>query len=185
MSKVKPVVFLHSKRLYLRPPEEADLPLFVRWINDPEVRLYLGRTMPVDLIKERKWFEELSANRQDVVLVIVIQEGDRAIGNIGLHQIDPVDHRGVAGVMIGESDYWKQGYAKEAGELTLAYAFNTLNLHRVSSFVISGNQASLALHRSLGFVEEGRGREHFFRDGIWHDAVFFGLLRSEWRERQG
>jgi hypothetical protein len=38
---------------------------------------------------------------------------------------------------------------------------------------------------SLGFVEEGVGREDGFLDGDYHDTHYFGVLDREWRERDG
>ena len=43
----------------LRPIEELDLPLFVRWLNDPDVRYWLsmagGPELPLE--SEREWYE--------------------------------------------------------------------------------------------------------------------------------
>ena len=55
-----------------------------------------------------------------------------------------------------------------------------LRLHRITTFVHSGNQASLNMVRRLGFREEGRMRESCFFEGSYHDVLVVGLLAREW-----
>lgn len=44
---------------------------------------------------------------------------------------------------------------------------------------LTNNDASLALFRRLGFVEEGRLREHEFFAGAHHDLVLLGRTAAE------
>ncbi len=46
--------------------------------------------------------------------------------------------------------------------------------------VYAFNDASLALYRSLGFVEEGRLRQHEFFAGTYHDVVLLGITADEY-----
>jgi hypothetical protein len=51
MKKENDVMFLKGKRLYLRQVRREDIPLFLKWTNDPDLRwLYLKRYFPVDEI---------------------------------------------------------------------------------------------------------------------------------------
>jgi RimJ/RimL family protein N-acetyltransferase len=45
--------------------------------------------------------------------------------------------------------------------------------------VYAYDTASLALHRKLGFVEEGRRRRAQFMAGPYHDEVLLGLTVEE------
>lgn len=180
------VIFLSGKRLYLRPLEETDLDRCCRWINDPEIRPFLLNQWPLDAISEKQWHEgrDRSLPPSCLTVAIVLHDGDRHIGNMGLHKIDWRSRHGETGTLIGEKECWGQGYGSEAKELLLAYAFDTLGLHRVTSVVLATNARSLGCQRKCGYVEEGRLRQHVFTNGQWVDEVILGILAEEWRARR-
>ena len=54
------------------------------------------------------------------------------------------------------------------------------NLRRVHLGVIASNTAAIASYVKVGFVEEGRQREHGWIRGRYEDEVVMGLLRADW-----
>ncbi len=42
------------------------------------------------------------------------------------------------------------------------------------------NPASGRVMEKLGMTREGILREHFYRDGVFHDVVSYAILREEW-----
>ena len=42
-----------------RAIEKEDLPNFVKWLNDPEVRQGLSLVMPLSLAEEEEWFADV------------------------------------------------------------------------------------------------------------------------------
>jgi RimJ/RimL family protein N-acetyltransferase len=174
---------LSGERLYLRPLEVTDLELCQVWINDPEIRPYLSRAFPADRAGQRAWIEKQDRGdiRSGLALAIVLREGNRHIGNMGLHRINWIHRSAETGTLIGERDCWSQGYGSEAKLLLVEYAFNTLGLNRLSSRVLATNPRSLACQLKCGYVEEGRIRQAMFKDGQWVDEILLGLLAEEWR----
>ena len=63
------------------------------------------------------------------------------------------------------------------------YAFRSRNLRRVHLQTLASNTAALASYRAVGFMEEGRLREHAWVEGAYEDIVLMGVLRSEWASR--
>ena len=63
----------------------------------------------------------------------------------------------------------------------IEFAFVRRNLRRLYLWVLSSNVAGQAAYRKVGFVEEGRHREHGWVRGEYVDEVTMGLLRSEWQ----
>lgn len=176
------IVFLQGDQIYLRPLELEDENRCRRWMNDQVVRRFLTMRFPMGEMGERAWIEKASkGSRDEITLAIVLNENDQHLGNLGFHQIDWVNRNATFGIVIGETAHHRRGIATEAGRLMLSYAFNELNLHRVNSMLLSLNVASLAMHRKLGFREEGRRREKWFIHGQWADEVLFGMLRSEFK----
>jgi RimJ/RimL family protein N-acetyltransferase len=175
---------LRGTKVELRPFRRSDLAYFVKWFNDPEVMQYLSFYLPMTEMTEEKFIENLANNPgTDVYFVIeaIENDGNKAIGSIGLNGIHPKDHFATFGIAIGEKEYWSKGYGTEAAKLIIKYGFEQLNLHRISSIVYDFNERSLRMHLSVGFKEEGRRREMAFKNGKYADVVVFGLLRKEWQ----
>jgi len=174
---------LRGTKVELRPFRRSDLANFVKWFNDAEVIQYLTFYLPMTEMAEEKFIENLANNPgTDVYFVIeaIENDGNKAIGSIGLNGIHPKDHFATFGIAIGEKEYWSKGYGTEACRLIVKYGFEQLNLHRISSIAYAFNERSLRMHLAVGFKEEGRRREMAFKNGKYADVVVFGLLRKEW-----
>jgi len=177
---------LQGKKVILRPIKKSDLQFFMGWVNDLEIMQCVSRYMPMSEIAEEKKIEQMAASKQDVYLVIEAIQQDKviSIGICGLHRIDFKNQNATFGIVIGNKGYWGKGYGTEAAKLLLGYGFDQLNLHRVSSCVLSTNKRSLKMHLKVGFKEEGRSREVYFKNGKFDDQVILGLLRKEWKKRR-
>lgn len=174
--------FLIGERLYLRAPDPSEVDDLIRWVTHPEVRRHLSRTAPLTRAEEEAWLRGLDT-RRDVVLVLVLREGERAIGCVGLHGLGGPDRNAELGISIGEPDAWGQGYGSEAIVLMLDHAFRELNLHRVHLHVKATNPRAIACYERLGFVREGVRREVHWQDGAWVDGVLMSILDREWGAR--
>lgn len=178
------VVFIDGKRLYLRPPQKSDLPLFVRWFNDPEVTVFLKRRYPMTESGEEKWFEGLAERKNDIVLTVVLKgrtpAQDRPIGNIGIHGIERENGVATTGAVIGEKDCWSKGYGTEAKMLLLEYAFNTLNLRKIYSRVLAINPRSRAYSEKCGYVLEATLPKSHFRQGRYVDEHVLAVYADVW-----
>ena len=97
--------FLVGANVYLRPLDRADAPAFVTWLNDAEVTRYLLAYRPMTLRAEEEYIDG-AGQGDDVILGIVLREGDRLIGGTGLHQIDQRCRRASFGIFLGDKGAW-------------------------------------------------------------------------------
>jgi len=111
-----------GKKVRLRPIEREDLPRFVEWFSDPEVRRHLLVYLPFSLVQEERWFESLLGRleRQEEVLLAIETADGVHIGNVGLHAIDWKNRNAELGIAIGEKACWGQGYGADAIRTLLA-----------------------------------------------------------------
>jgi diamine N-acetyltransferase len=170
-------------RIRLRATERADLPLFVLWLNDPEVRLGLEMFLPFSLAEEERWFERmLDSPAAEHVLVIEVKDLDnwRSIGTCGLHNIDWRARAAEAGISIGDKTCWNRGYGTDVMRLLLQHGFDTLNLNRVYLRVYANNVRATRCYEKAGFVLEGRMRKAHYQNGEYFDILLMSILRSEW-----
>lgn len=109
---------------------------------------------------------------------LIVEEGSTAIGFAQFNDVAP---GGVADWGFYARPGMPKGTGTKLGNAALVHAFDTLKLHKVFAQVIADNMASLALHRRLGFVEEGLLRDQKLIQGTHYSLVHFGLLQHEWR----
>jgi len=169
---------IQGKRLRLRGIERSDIPAFLRWFNDPEVRSYLQMYMPMSTAQEELWFEAQLKDQDRHLFGIETLEG-KLIGNLGIEGIDWKNRSATLGIVIGEKDYWGQGYGTEAVTTLLRFIFTEMNLHRVSLAVYEYNQRAIRCYKKCGFELEGRKRQARFHDGKYYDELIMGVLRKE------
>lgn len=174
---------IYGKRIRLRHTERDDLPLFVAWLNDPEVTRGLGMFLPLSLVEEEQWFEntlQQPAEERPLTIEVCQDESWRTIGNSGFHAIDWRNRSAEVGIVIGDKSFWDQDYGSETIQLLLEYGFNTLNLHRVYLRVFEDNPRAIRAYEKAGFIHEGRMRQAEFRRGDYRDVLLMSVLRPEW-----
>jgi diamine N-acetyltransferase len=163
----------------LRAIERDDIPAFLRWLNDPEVKHFLLWHKPLSAAMEEQWFEAQLKSRNSMVLGIETNAGVH-IGNIGLDDIDWKSRHAELGIVIGEKAYWGRGYGSDAIRALLRYAFGELNLHAVHLRVYDYNERGMRAYAKCGFKHEGRLRDRIYRDGEYHDILLMSILRQEY-----
>lgn len=169
---------IQGQRVRLRAIERGDIPAFVRWFNDPEVTQYLQMYMPMSYAQEERWFDAHLDDHQRQVFGIETLDG-RLIGNVGLENIEWKDRKCVLGIVIGEKEYWGQGYGTDAIKTLLGFAFAHMNLHRVMLSVWDYNVRAQRCYVKCGFQQEGRLRQARYYNGAYHDEIVMGVLRDE------
>ena len=78
--------------------------------------------------------------------------------------------------------YWENGYATEAVEAILAYAFVDLSLHRISAGVATENVRSIKLLEKVGMRREGKLRKILPIRGEWWDNYQYAMLEEDFFE---
>lgn len=172
--------FWTGKRIRLRGLEPDDWTAFMRFAADEE-RLGDLLNPPRSAESYRTWAKEQAAAKSDgdrFQLAIEASDTGELVGAVGSHHADP--HAGwfEYGITIG-ADHRRKGYAAEAVELLLSFMFTERRYHKCEARIFAYDEASMALHRRLGFVEEGRLRDRVFLAGRHHDLAILGMLADE------
>jgi RimJ/RimL family protein N-acetyltransferase len=153
-----------------------------KWFNDKDViRYLLTDCLPTTYEDEIRWFEELRSNDR-LMFAIETRDQRKYIGNVGLHHIDWISHTARTVTILGDKEEWGKGFGTEAKRLVISYAFNSLNLRKLSSHVLECNIPSQRMNIKCGFKEEGCLRKQVYREGQYHDLIIFGLMKTEWEK---
>jgi ribosomal-protein-alanine N-acetyltransferase len=177
---------LAGRRVYLRPPEDRD---WRPWADLRTVsRDFLvpwEPSWPSDALSRESFRRRLRRYgidwREDAgYSFFIFRAGDNLLlGGATLGNV----RRGVA--QSGTLGYWigaphvRQGYMSDAIETTVAFAFETLQLHRLEAACLPSNAASQGVLRKLGFRQEGYARRYLRINGEWCDHLLYALLAEE------
>ncbi|MGE4289654.1 MAG: GNAT family N-acetyltransferase [Salinivirgaceae bacterium] len=79
-------------------------------------------------------------------------------------------------------NYQNQGYATEALNRIIAYAFIDLKKHRIMASIDPANSPSIHLVERLGFRKEAHFVESLYIKGRWVDDLIYALLYNDWEK---
>lgn len=172
-----------GERVYLRPLQKSDAKVVVEWARrETEPFWSNGRSMP-SVTSVQSWFEGLQKEEpQDWVrFAVCLRENDEIIGAVGVDGIDYQNRCAESESEIFRPDYRGGGYGSEAKHLLFDYAFNTLGLHSLQSWVFFPNTRSAAALRKQGYKDAGREHWLLMVDGGFQNFGTYDLLANDWR----
>ena len=182
MTDKKP--FLESEEIYLREFQKEDIYNgYQDWINDPDVNNFLDvGSFPQPLESLENYYNAHIDNKNIVMFAIIEKETGKHIGNARVYGIKWVHRCGSRGIMIGDKSAWGKGYGLQVINLVSKYAFEILNLNKLSSVTVGGNVGIHKVNERAGYKKEGVIRELFYRDGKYYDAYYYGLTKTDYCE---
>jgi RimJ/RimL family protein N-acetyltransferase len=170
---------LIGKQVCLSELTDQDRDKLFAWINTaPLVRLG-SPFRPVHAPEHRDWFKRVTEDRERVIFGIRVLPGRTLIGVVQLINLHPVHRNAELLIRIGARGQHGQGYGVETVRMILAFAWNDLNLHRVTAQAFADNRRAIACYAKAGFAEEGRLREAAYVDGRWKAIVVMGAVNPQ------
>jgi RimJ/RimL family protein N-acetyltransferase len=183
VNNVNDLNLLSGTKLRLAALEERDAQTIAQWSGDAGYLRLLdtGMARPKTARQVAAELDQLDTASDTLLLAIRRREDDQLVGTVGFHEIEWSNQVAWLTIGIGERANWGRGYGGEALRLALRYAFDEMNLHRLTLTVIAYNERAITLYEQAGFQREGIFREFGQRDGKRYDMYLYGLLRSEWQ----
>ena len=176
---------LRGERVLVRPYREKDAEALFEAMN--ESRDHLRPWLPFadehqSVEESRNWIIHQMAQwllRDDLMLSIWELSTGRYLGGTGLH---PLDWK----IGYFEIGYWLRaaaegyGYVTEAVQLLTNYALNSLQANRLEIRCDELNVRSAAVPKRLGYLLEGRLRNHLATtDGRLRTTLIFSLIPTD------
>lgn len=171
---------LVTPRLMLRSFTQADAETVKLLAGATEVAQHTTNIPhPYQIEHAQEWISTHATdfdNRRNLTLAIQENKSNQLIGCISL-RLDDANFKAEMGYWLGVP-YWGRGYATEAGAALIRYGFEHLNLNRIAAYHFASNPASGRVMQKIGMTREGQLRQNVFKDGAFHDAVVYGILRQ-------
>jgi RimJ/RimL family protein N-acetyltransferase len=114
---------------------------------------------------------------EDTVTFVVDVDGT-AVGRASLFEFDSFARHAEAGISL-VPDARGRGIGTAAITQLVKFGFARRNLRRIHLQAIASNTGAIRAYEKVGFVVEGRQRQHAWVRGAYEDIVLMGILRSE------
>jgi RimJ/RimL family protein N-acetyltransferase len=174
-----------TERLVLRWVSENDIDSLFEVFSDSQVMRYWSTAPYSDRDAAVQLQREIAAGNENNTMIkwgLALRDSDRLIGTTTLFNLSLENGRAELGYAMGRA-HWGKGYMNEALQALLSHAFEVMDLRRLEADVDPRNTASIRTLERLGFQKEGYLRERWHVNGEIQDALFYGLLRREFKPR--
>lgn len=168
---------LFMSQIRLRTFEKEDIPFLHKLFNDQSIMSY--------------WFEEayytkstleesFDKNKENPhIRSFIIDHAGEDIGFVQLLFIHPISRNAEFAIMIDPKHQGK-GYSHQATEQAIAYAFQTLNLHKLYLWADETNEKAIHIYKKHGFTVDAVLHEHFYVNGSYRNAVIMNYFQRDY-----
>lgn len=167
----------------LRPVQEADLELLVRFDTEPELHEpyeWKGFRDPQE--RRRRWQQDSYLGTDDSVLIVGLPDGTFAgfVVYTGMRRAAPISPTNVYRIGIALlPEYRHRGLGSSAQCLLADHIFWTTLANRVEAGTALENLAEQRSLEKAGFQREGISRGAGYFEGRTFDGVTYARLRSD------
>lgn len=154
------MTILETDRLIIRDLQESDFPALITMNQDPEVMQYFPNPYSqADSLRLYQGIQNEVKAYGYSLWAVEEKDSQEFVGLVGLHHSDLRIFAGKEVVEIGwrlRKEFWNRGYATEAAQACLDFAFQQADLSEVYSFTPLLNQLSQKVMQKLSmeFVKE-------------------------------
>lgn len=167
--------------LELAPLDSTEVEKIRAWRNNYAVWRWCRQSDVISDVEQQAWFERQS--KDPTVKMYAVQtrvEGKReTVGVCGLTSIDWLNRRAEFSLYTAP-EHHRKGFGREALKLLLLHGFANLGLEQIWGETFEGNHAA-KMFEAIGFKKDGTRRRFYFKDGAFHDAHLYSILRDEWQ----
>ena len=161
---------IETQRLMLRPITQEDAPAVFAWASDPEVNRYMPYPLHKSIEDTRAWIATITPDMLE--FGFYRKDNGQLIGTGGVGKNEDGVH--TLGYNL-RRDAWGQGYATEAAQAMLAWAYHRLGVRDFALTHAVLNTASGNVARKCGFQLTHYGQYSRFDGSETFDAAFYEL----------
>jgi UDP-4-amino-4,6-dideoxy-N-acetyl-beta-L-altrosamine N-acetyltransferase len=160
----------------LREIREDEVGTMLGWRNSPDIRKNMYTQHEISSEEHLAWWR--GVQRRDDQKYFMYALNGSPMGIVAFNNIDSVN----------EHSFWAFYASPEAPRGTgtkmelnaLNYAFDILDLHKLSCEVLAYNEPVIKLHKKFGFQVEGIFKDHHKASDKYGDVYRLGILKEEW-----
>jgi diamine N-acetyltransferase len=171
---------IKSKNIGLRAVEPEDIDFLYSIENDQEIWKVSNTLLPFSRFEIEQYVlncdRDIYVSKQIRFIIVELSSGI-SIGCIDIFDFDPNNQRAGLGIII-DKIHRNSGFATEALQILIEYAFKTLHLHQLYCHITTENVGSVRLFVKNGFRYMGTRKDWTFFNGKFYDEDSYQLLNS-------
>lgn len=167
-----------TERLLLRMFEKSDAAAVTELCNNYNIyKSTLNLPFPYEERHALPWIarhaEQFKAN-QLYQFAITDKKSEKLLGSIALSN-NHAFKNGELAYWIGEP-YWGNGYATEAAQALVDFAFTEKGYHKVFARCFATNPASEKVLLNIGMTKEGVLTDQVIKENKYEDLIHYGII---------
>ncbi len=135
----------------------------------------------ITMEEHRRWYDSIKENDNCVYLIFEYNETPH-----GLTNFTDINHLTKAcswGFYLGNG-FYHSGLGTILANLSLDYAFFSLNMEKIICEAFAFNDASVGLLLKMGFTRDIVFKKSILKKGVPMDVITFVLKKEEWVSQQ-
>lgn len=172
---------LQGEKVFLRALEPSDLEYLYEAENNEEIWKVSNTQAPYSKYLLSQYLDNAHLDiyqAKQLRLVICEQKTGSPVGFVDLFDFCPKNLRAGIGILIDKVENRKKGFALEAIQLCVQYAFTHIHIHQIFAAITEDNQASIRLFEKAGFKKAGRKKDWIFLQGEFKDEFIYQLIKD-------
>lgn len=143
-----------GEKTIVRPKRIQDAINEYYWRQDEELSR-LDASLPVTSTLQEyiHWYADDHGYSNNSCILAVDTLDGKHIGNFGCFNINDIDKEMEIGIVIGEKDYWNQGYGLDVVQTMLKELFDKTWVERIYLKTLNWNTRAQKCFRKCGFIQ--------------------------------
>ena len=169
-----------GERIRLREKKLSDARADHRWQSDPELsKLDAAPTLVMSFALYLLDYTTIVHEYDHARYPLAVETLDgKHIGNCTCYDIDEKRGEAQVGIMIGDREYWNQGYGTEVMTTLVNHIFRNTGLNRLYLKTLDWNARAQKCFTKSGFAQCGWLK----REG--YNFMLMEMMRPDWEKRQ-
>jgi diamine N-acetyltransferase len=170
---------LLGKNINLRALELSDLDFLFKTENNEQFWDISSTQLPFSKYILQQYIENA---HQDIYEAkqyrfVICNTESMPVGMIDLFDFNPQHKRVGIGILI-LPEHQNKGYASEALEMIIDYAFSYLDVHQIYANIASNNLKSIALFEKNNFNQIGIKKDWLYSNSTFKDEILYQLITN-------
>jgi [ribosomal protein S5]-alanine N-acetyltransferase len=178
LNKYRKVIY--SKRLKIRPIDEKDTDLLVKWRNQDYIRNASRLNKKITSEEHKKWFKDSRKHRLDFIFIDIVSDVPIGVVSFDLAE-SPDSFKGYFEMSkyIGNKDYLGKGLAYEVCDELFNFLKKENSLNGIYAITKKDNYNNIKLNLKLEFeINDQQANAAFYESGLL-------LMKRSFKDKEG
>lgn len=162
--------------------DHHEMEMVLNWRNSEQIRNNMYSNEEIKWEDHVKFITNLEENNTRLHYLAFINQ--QPIGAVYFTDINLNHKRGIFGIFLRPDGNHPADAGIKLKDVILELAFKHLDFNTLNSEVLSENMLAYIYNKKAGFKEEGRLRSYIKRQDKTLDVILFGMLKTEYLEKQ-